>query len=141
MATRKKTVLPDYSEDFDMLLFGICSGLKDYRLCFELNQKLEIDFTRIDDYKIMLGRNNSFAAYPRFSYVNDEEQTFIFLRNRSNEHHILPELKNIDFLLIIKPVADMKQNSIMHLLQEIGSVQSVFAIDVLKLKSRFNLLM
>ena len=141
MATRKKIVLPDYSEDFDLLLFGICSGLKDYRLCYELNQKLEIDFTRIDDYKISLGRNNSYVAFPRFSFTNDEDQSFIFLKNRSNEHYIIPELKNIDYLLIIKPVADIQQNSIMHLLKEIGPVQSVFAIDVLKLKSRFNLLM
>ena len=52
-----KTVLKfDTEEEFDFLLIGIVCQHKDYRLCHELNQKLELNLVREKDYEVNISR-------------------------------------------------------------------------------------
>lgn len=52
-----KTILKLKEEDhFDFLLFSIICQQKDYRLCRELNLKLDIRLQREEDYKVFNGK-------------------------------------------------------------------------------------
>lgn len=138
--TQKKYVLKiDKDEKLDMILIGICSGMKAYRLCYYLNEKLELNFERQEDYELILGRNNSSAGFVRYLYLSDDEQAFNLFSNRSNEQYLIPELKNIDYLLTISPASYVDVPFFMDHIKKIEMVQSVFDIDISKLKSRFNL--
>ena len=39
-------------EDYDFSLIGISCHAKDYKLCFEFNKLLEVDFIRTEDLDI-----------------------------------------------------------------------------------------
>jgi len=133
-----KTILKfDTDEEFDFLLIGIVCQHKDYRLCHELNQKLELKLTREKDYEVSIAKRMNPALFSFFKFENDEQDLFYVFENKGKHALLIPEQKQIDFFLMIKEC--FRRHNITELVNSIKQIPVVlgaYPIDPLTLKSR-----
>jgi hypothetical protein len=101
----KKLVLDNAAleEEFfeDVVLTGIVCPLESYKLVWLLNQYLNFNFTRNHFCEVKV--NETF--FPVFSYSEEEKQIDHFIYcNRNKTKFMLNEIKNIDFIWLIKGI-------------------------------------
>ena len=163
---KKHTTLDlDFELELDFVLIGISSSLRDYRLCHFLYKHTGLAFVRgkedyVDhkgylkdkerdemDYHIVYEKNKQkeiikhhFTIY-RYCDENFEFEFYI-INNRSLEGtHLVPELPNFDYFLIIKHYID--RDDLHNLVQEIKHINEVMLtrkLDPASLKSKENLI-
>ncbi len=127
----------DTDEEFDFLLIGIVCQHKDYRLCHELNRKLEINLVREKDYEVNIAKRMNPALFSFFKFENDEQDLFYVFENKGKHALLIPEQKQIDFFLMIKE-SFQRHNITEHVnaIKQISVVLGAYAIDPRTLKSR-----
>lgn len=136
-----KKKLLDVGLDFDFKLIAITSPLKDYRLCFAINKFTEFDFRKADELEI------SFKNTPKkfFSmYVYDPgniECEFILLCNKGTDGLLVPEMKAVDYFILIKGFIDEEDMDLfLSQLKNIKEIQAVVELNPEKIKSKENLI-
>lgn len=129
----------DFEDDFDFKLIGIFSHVKDYRLCWEINQVLSFDLQKSENLTITFKGKNQ--AYSLFEYISEEDMLdYYLIANRSEFGTLVPEEK-CDYFLIIKGI--IKDPDVELLIQRINELKLVLAtanIEVDQLKSKENLI-
>lgn len=110
----KKVFLETRAEPTLFTLFGISCHLKDYRLSYNLNHNLELSLVKMDD----------FLGYS-FYFYRDEDcfNSYYLIGNRGQELILLPDLKQIDFLLLLEGPVKKTQKEL--LLEKIRGIQNV----------------
>jgi hypothetical protein len=133
-----KTILKfDAEEEFDFLLIGIVCQHKDYRLCYELNRKLELNLIREKDYEVNISRRMNPALFSFFKFENDEQDMFYVFENKGKHALLVPEQKQIDYFLMIKEC--FKRHNIIDVvntIKQIPVVLGAYPIEARTLKSR-----
>ncbi|MCK9421633.1 MAG: IPExxxVDY family protein [Bacteroidales bacterium] len=128
----KKIPFNSRSEPSQYTLFGISCHLKDYRLSYLLNAKLDLEFTKMDDFQ-------GFSFY----FCRDEElfNIYYLLSNRIPESILLPELKQTDFLLIVEgPMKKINKDRLLQNIKAIPNVLTSFEIRFTTIKNYENML-
>lgn len=127
-------------EDYDFSLIGISCHAKDYKLCFEFNKLLEIDFIRLEDLDIDSKKTQ--GNYSLFEYIDEENFIdYYLISNRSNKGVLIPEHKAIDYFLLLKGASN--DDIIEDIIKKTCAMQIVltaYKIDIDTLKSKQNLL-
>jgi hypothetical protein len=110
----KKVFLETRPEPILFTLFGISCHLKDYRLSFHLNLRMDLAFAKMDDFR-------GFSFY----YCRDEDSlnAYYLLGNRGEESILLPDLRQTDFILLVE--GPLKKNQKERLLLQIKEIQNV----------------
>ncbi|MCK9218884.1 MAG: IPExxxVDY family protein [Bacteroidales bacterium] len=123
-----KKILSDVrSEPVLYTLFGISCHLKDYRLSFLLNRKLELEFIKLDDF-----REFSFYSCSQEDCFNE----YFLLANRGPETILLPELKQTDFLLLVEgPFKKQQKDDLLENIRTIPNVLTSFEIRFSTIKN------
>lgn len=129
------------SLDFDFVSIAITSATKDYMLCHKINKALEYNFERIEDHQVYNDMDKGFRSFSKFFYfVEQGEIEFFLLNNRSEEGFLIPEMKKVDYFIIIRQYIDEEDlNFLLTGLNKLLDVQVAVQIDPLKLKSKENL--
>lgn len=129
------------SEDF--VLWGLLTGFAGHRICWQLNKHLPLHFTRAED--ICLEREakapDAYFSYYRF---DDEENGILFelIGNKANGEFYMRELKNFDFLLMIKGELDFFEVAdFAKTLKQLPAIQSAMPINLTKLKQLSHLIL
>lgn len=133
-----KTILKfDTDEEFEFLLVGIVCQHKDYRLCHELNRKLDINLVREKDYEVNISKRMNPALFSFFKFENEEQDLFYVFENKGKHSILIPEQKQIDFFLMIKE-SFQRQNitELVNAIKQIPVVLGAYSIDPRTLKSR-----
>lgn len=126
----------DIEEDYDFGLIGISCHGKDYRLCWELNNRLSIDLKRSQDLVI---DNSTFSFYEYFAETDHIE--YFFISNRGEQRYLVPEQRKVDYFFVIRgPLFDDLTKDIIWKINSISLVLTSFNIDPNQLKSKENLL-
>ena len=136
----RKILKINYDDELNFSLMGMATGLKDYRLAFEMNKALEIDLQRAADHILIVGKNNSQIRYNRFQYFDSIGLTYTLITNKNQSSLMLPELQMIDYLLLLEPPDENTAKEIIISLKKIKTIQAVFKFEIKDLKSRQNLL-
>lgn len=127
-------------EDYEFSLIGISCHAKDYKLCFEFNKLLEVDFIRKDDLDINSKKTQ--GNYSLYEYIDEDNfMDYYLISNRSNKGVLIPEHKAIDYFLLLKGANN--ENITARMIQKISTLQMVltaYKIDVDTLKSKQNLI-
>ena len=133
----KKILHDTHAEPLGYILIGISCHLKDYRLSFLLNKRLEFGFTKQQDLTIALTDRKEPADFS-FYYYKDEDQgnSYWLLANRNEEYVLLPELKQLDFLLIVE--GECKKNRKDSLIKVVSSIQNVLTAYEISLQGIRN---
>lgn len=140
MAKRTLYLKPDYDYDFELI--SIISPIRDYRLCWHINNKLNLDFARQEEIPLHYPKKHKYAYYNLF-YFEDEMNwlQYYFINNRSLGEHLIPELKQVDYFLLIKGGnAATEKDAVVDILRGLEQVQAVLTIDPTTLKSKQNLI-
>ena len=134
--------LDDCDQQYDFILIGIICQHKDYRLCYEINRRLEINLAKCEDYELTLKARKTVSAFTRFRYKNSHRDEFVLLSNKGSRGVLLPEQPQLDYLLMI--TENQPQDSLsgyVKLLKDIPIILGVFPLDPLQLPSREHLIM
>ena len=137
MAKHKLFAEDDYGFD----LIGICSNHGDYRLCWNINQCLQINLCKEADYSLLSKKEGE--SFPSFyQYTNTEDYTeYYLIKNVSNTYkHLIPEKDQVDYFLVIKNNTLHDLDAILNLLKANESILTAFIFDPDELKSKPNLL-
>jgi len=151
--------------DFDFVLIGISSHAKDYRVCWALNNTLNIELKKIESLEIKGNKKRStpsfFSAFEfedadnfieyfvlanlsegktytaKINSLFDEEDA---KESRENEF-LIPEYKHMNYFFILKgEVSDNRVDDLLAQIKELDVVLTAIIIDVTSLKSKQNLI-
>jgi len=132
----------DIEYDYDFHLLGIASHLPDYRLCWAINNQLELQLAKSDSpLKILQKDKASLVSFDVFCGVNEETQEEYNLIDNLNEGvRFIPEVKNADYILQVKGATELGFKNIQQQINRIEQVLTTFVINVSELKSKEKLL-
>jgi hypothetical protein len=127
----------------DFCLLGMVSDEPDYRLCWLLNQQLEMNFEKMDDLILHHRKLDQEQHFSHFVY-NDEESmvTYRIVRNRTENGYFLEELKNLDYLIHIQ--GEVTPDKIDTFLQTTGNLEAVricMPVNLQKIRNKERLML
>jgi len=130
-----------YELDLDFVLIAITSSLKDYMLCFKINKRLNVNFFRIEELSLHI-KGSQPVYFSRYLHqITDADTEFYLLANKGNEGYLIPEMKKVDYFILIKNFID--KEDLNHLIEGINKLPEVVVaaeVDPEKLKSKENLI-
>ena len=97
----KKSSIATNSEN--LLLYGIVSFEKDYRLEYFINKIAGIELTKSNDL-LNFSFQQSIIEVPFYEYIDFDFEYFL-IANKQNGVNILDKLKNINYWLVLKKKA------------------------------------
>lgn len=122
----------------DFYLIAIASHENDYRLTWALNQNLNFSLIKVDNLSCNHPKHKVNANYSMYNFDDDNNHLkYNLISNKSEKGFLLPDLKNIDFILRI--AGDLDQdflNNIVQRLKKIDIVITAFIIE--ELPDRYN---
>ncbi|MAZ93599.1 MAG: IPExxxVDY family protein [Bacteroidales bacterium] len=131
--SKKLSRITNYFDGFH--LYAIVSHLKDYSLCFHINNKLGFDLVNYEDLVFDLSGdpNQGFSWYYYKDYKTHTH--FYLIGNKSEGNILLPSQKTVDFLLLIKDaIDDNYADETSSAIRKILNISAVFQADMGKIK-------
>ena len=133
------------AEDFfeDTRLLGIMAPIRDYQLCWNLNNMMGMDFRINNDIEIQLSkkkRNYFFAVY-EFCEPTGSLSHFVY-NNRFDGEYLLPELRHLDFLWLMKGDLVTEESLLLTItnIKGINGVQLVVELTNEKIRNKEHLI-
>lgn len=130
----------EIEEDYDFALIGIVAHVKDYRLSWDFNKNLGLDFIKDSSLEIKEKDNSKLFSFHYF--VDDENSLeYYLIGNKGEKGVLIPEENKCDFFLVLK--GNFDENRIEELSKKLSTFKSILAsyqIDIDSLKSKKNLI-
>lgn len=109
------------------LAMGIVSAVKDYRLCWMLNNAFEIQLIKIDNVVAKQPGKKKETQFARFAYTDMlTKSVFFVIQNKNAGAFCIPAIKKADYLFFIKGAYYLEHATqiynTMHAIQEIQAV-------------------
>lgn len=136
-----KTTLK-FELDLDFVLVAITAQLKDYMFCYKINKQLSADFSKITDLEMLFSNEEELFYFSRYFYLMPESETeFYIIANKGTEGFLVPEMKKVDFFLLIRNYIDRDDlKGIISGINKIPEVLVAAEVDPKRLKSKENLI-
>lgn len=130
-----------WEDDFDFDLIGICSSYSDYRLCWGVNQVLDIHLSKGEDYSLITKKEGE-CLHSFYEFYHEEtHEEFYLIKNQSLNYKLLiPEQDKIDYFLIVKNNYSYQISDLVAKLKQLDSILTAFSFNVDELKSKSNLI-
>lgn len=162
----KKSISIDFEYDYDFLLIGICSPLKDYQLCYQLNKLFQIQLLRSqEDVEMAYPDGRETAYYSLYEYWDNQYENQWYLlgnktkilcaeaainqgtifaelqQDRKKTKRLIPEDASSDYYIQIHGIfgRDAKKQLITEI-KNIDRIVSVHEVITDKLRSKENLI-
>lgn len=124
-------------------LLGIIAPIKNYTFCWHLNNILGVNFTLNSDIEIQTRKKNRDYFFEVYEWKEPESYlTHYLYNNQFDGEYLLPELRNMDFLWLMKGdwVEDEKCNQIINGIKLVTGVQFVTELSDDQIKNKTNLI-
>jgi hypothetical protein len=134
-----KTLLT-LDDDYDFSLIGISCHAKDYRICWEINNSLNISLIRVEDYEIR--KKKEISKFSFYEFIDENNYIdYYLIANKGNKGNLIKEQKTTDFFLLLKGnISDNQLNDILSKINALNLVLTAFKIMPESLKSKQNLI-
>ena len=141
MAIKKHKLEVAIDEDFCLL--GMVTDEPDYKLCWLINQLLDVDFEKQDDLTLFHSKLNEDQVFSLFGYDDKESLlTYRIINNRPDRGFFLDELKNLDYLVHIQgEIITDKINTFLQQVSTIGTVRMCVPVDLNRIRNKERLLL
>ena len=130
------------SSDADFLLIGMSSHAKIYRLCWSLNQHMNLKLINSNTTIELPGTKkqlkNTFEVYKYFDEVSRID--YHIIPNKSGNGFLLPEFKHIDYLMLLKENLEINLSEVITKAKLSDQVLMAFEINIEEVNSIENLL-
>ena len=125
-----KTLKIDEEFELDFLILGINSHIKIYKLCWEINKKMHINFVKNKNHT-----PNNNQEFERFSYTSKNSETrYNILSNISTTGYLESNNKNVNYFMIVQgDIYNTKK--IIERLNQIEDILLVFEVNLSNIKS------
>ncbi len=158
-----KLNIEDFDYDEEYVLIAIHTSLEDYRLCYFINEILNISLKK-SDCDVLISNKNGETHFSKFDFddlkknvfwhlvqnknkisLKEKNTNFNLFHNTSIENYtmiyLLPEFKKVDYLLKIdKEYETINEIAISTLLNSIEQISTVYPIDLNTIKNKNNLI-
>ena len=133
------------SEDFfeATRLLGIIAPVKDYQLCWFINQLFRFKFRMNNEIEIQLTKKQRIYFFPVYEYNEPNSSLVHYLYNNQDDgEYLLPEFKHLDFLWLLKGdlVGNDRINDMVSSIKNIYAVQLVTELTNEKIKNKGHLI-
>jgi hypothetical protein len=140
-----KLDLDELAGDFfrETRLIGIVAPIKDYQLCWQLNQLLSIDFRNNNDIEIQLKRKKRDYYFAVFQFCETSNSLVHYLyNNQFDGEYLLPEFRHLDFLYLLKGdmVSEDFLQQLMETIKKINGVQLVMELAHDKIRNKAHMI-
>ncbi len=131
--SKKLSRITDYFDGFH--LYSIVSHLKDYSLCFHINNELGFDLINYEDMIFDLAGDPE-KGFSWYFYKDHKTHTnFYLIGNKSEGNILLPSQKTVDFFLLIKDaIDDNYAGKTSAAIRKIVNISAVFQAEMTKIK-------
>lgn len=123
-------------------LLGIMAPIKDYQFCWQLNNRLGIDFRINNELEIQVSKKHRNYFFAVYEYPEQATCLVHYLyNNQFDGEYLLPEFKHLDFLWLLKgdQVREETLNDLVQSIRTIAGVQLVAELTNEKIKNKENL--
>ena len=139
-----KLDIDELADDFfeDTRLMGIVAPVKDYQLCWQLNQLLRFDFRTNNDIEIQLNKKHRQYYFSVFEYREPNNSLIHYLyNNQFDGEYLLPEFKHLDFLWLLKGdlVSDESLQELINTVRAINGIQLIVELTNEKIRNKDHL--
>lgn len=112
-------------------VLAIVSNLKDYMLCYNINNNIKTDMVKHSDL-IFVSQSGSHNMYSWYYYYNTKNHaTYYLVGNKTEGSILLPSQKHIDYFLIIKDIINGDATrAVANNIRKIPSVTAVFDLSM-----------
>ena len=117
-------------DEIDFSVLAINSHAKGYKLCWNINKELQLNFEKIEDQII-----NKEMMFSRYFCTTNKGDEYNIITNLSKEGYLIPDKKSVNYFLIANNrnwLAEKKE--FIDKLRENKEVLLVFELDALKSK-------
>ena len=120
----------DSVKELDFSVLAINSHTKAYKLCWNLNKYLQLNFEKKKDHRI-----KEELWFARYMYVCDDDVEYTLLANHSKKGCLIPSQKSVNFFLLIKnDYWQQEKTEFISKLREIEDILLVFEADTSAIK-------
>ncbi len=140
-----KLDMDEMAEDFfdGTRLIGIVATIKDYQLCWLLNQLFRLNFRMNNEIEIQLTKKQRQYFFPVYQYAEPNNSLVHYLYNNQHDgEYLLPEFKHLDYMWLMK--GDIVDNSsiqtMISSIRTINDVQMVTELTNEKIKNKGHLI-
>lgn len=128
-----KLDMQEMAEDFfeDTRLLGIVAPIKDYQLCWLLNQMFRFKFRMNNEIEIQLKKKLRRYHFPVYEYSEPNSSLVHYLYNNHDDgEYLLQEFKHLDYLWLLKGdlVNRENVNDMITLIKDINGVQLIIEL-------------
>lgn len=125
----------------DYQLIGIASSLREYKLCYHLNQLLGCDFRKLKDLIFGSAERTRTVQFSVFKAGEEEDlNKFIIFTNKSLGEVLLPEVSNFDYIVQVHgPYEAEDVDHLINGIKKLPEVMMTAEIPLKKIKSKERL--
>tara|TARA_B100000508_G_scaffold137355_1_gene131549 strand:- start:61620 stop:62039 length:420 start_codon:yes stop_codon:yes gene_type:complete len=129
-------------DDFNFDLIGLCSHQSDYRVCWALNEHLDLHMSKSLEPFMVSGKKGEIVSAHSFYEWFDETNAieYFLIKNKHNSHYLIPEKSQIDYFLVIREAGIIEIDDFLTKVREISSILTAFIFDPSELKSSSKLI-
>jgi len=139
-----KKITLTFEPDFEFQLLALVSPLRGFKLCWVLENKLNLRLFKSDDLHLSSKRGKVNSYFQVFESEEQEEiqETYTLFGNKTSNGFLIPEQKVVDYYLKIE--GDMSASNFRKLadrLAALSEIQHQFEVDPESLKSKQNFIL
>lgn len=129
MGAKKKFRLHTFDKE-SPLVFGLLTDASDYKITWILNQTLGLNLKRSEDLKWSHKKLPQSQSFP--SYLDDDTSLgqVQLIKNYSSDQIRIPEYRQVDYLLIIRTLPELLEESKwLDLLRKNSELRGVYELE------------
>lgn len=125
----KYKLLVEQEVDYDLV--GFSSHQSDYRVCWSLNEHFKWQLSKSDEpYIVSTKAGKIISEHSMYEWFDEDFQVdYYLIKNKSYQHHLLPEISKIDYLLIIREANIVNVDDLLTSLKEINHILAAYIFD------------
>jgi len=121
----------DCVQEYEFIVLAINSHSKAYKLCWNLNNTLLLNFEITDGHSISDG-----LLFTRYKTKTENGAQIDLVANRTKKGYLIPSQKSVNYFLVIKDDGWREtKESFLYKLRTINDILLVFEIDLEKTKN------
>ncbi len=126
----------------DYQLIGIASSLREYKLCYHLNQFLGCDFRKLKDLIFEPTERTRIVQFSVFKAGEEEDlNKFVVFTNKNLGEVLLPEVSNFDYIVQIHGSYEAEDvGKLINAINQFPEVMMTAEIPLKKIKSKERLI-
>jgi len=127
--TKKHQLIFEYDNNIEV--FGISSAHIDYRLAWELNSKLSIQFEKKSEKLLVEDKKTKQINSYSFYYFFDEESLtkFYLIRNRQANKLLVDDKQFVDYFLCLRDNNTITEERLLSEVRNVNAIVAVFPLD------------